>query len=103
MTFSHVPAVMLPNAPSKVSAKEKAKMVVWEAANILGYIPVVGLIVGIARAIFAAVGLKSGNEGELRKPFMIRALIEALSLGIFLLPMDIFNTVLFVQEESKKK
>ncbi len=66
-------------------------------SDVLGYLPMVGVVVGVARIIFSAFQLiTQPYSREMRDKYMaqiFRGVLEGLSLGIGLLLYDIFRRV----------
>lgn len=73
------------------------KFALVSLANVLGYIPIIGTVVGIARIIFASLQLQKDALDEFEAAFyktqIARGSIELISCGAIILPIDIILTV----------
>ena len=59
-------------------------------SKILGYIPVVGTVMGIKRIV--AFHAEEGSSAK--RQHMMRAVVESLSIGIILIPVDLIATAI---------
>ena len=77
--------------------KASTEIIVHNVANVIGYFPVIGTIVGLARIIFALYQIVSSEtlDDEQKEYFraeIYRGAVEFLSLGIMFIVPDIIVT-----------
>ena len=77
--------------------EEKNNLIVHNVANVLGYIPLIGTIVGLARMIFALYMVVTSESLDIEakeyyRAEIYRGAVEFLSLGIMFVVLDIIVT-----------
>jgi len=81
---------------TKVANDPKVASMVMNAANVIGYLPVVGRIIGVARMIFfGAILAKNFRNSEVRTfagVQIVRGLTEALGYGVAFAIADLLAT-----------
>src|ERR1700733_13909138 len=74
--------------------EKKSLIRINNVANFIGYFPIIGTIVGLARMIFCAYRMftTDDDEKELYKVQIARGAVELLSFGIIFLAADLIVT-----------
>lgn len=84
---------------SEVEAEHRGKVAGLNVANAVGYVPVLGLITGVARAIFfwkmmnAHVDQMSDLDRKVCRLQVVRGVVEAMGFGLVYLVADILITL----------
>jgi hypothetical protein len=98
ISFSHDPLHSLGfHYKDNYSENESTKIFVHNLANVVGYLPIIGTIVGLVRMIFTLYNIFSNDtleneQKEFYRAQIYRGSVEFLSLGIMFIVSDIIVT-----------